>query len=631
MKIVIKNSENYILKSVEVTRGALLSAVLKRESIYLDLPCGGMGRCGKCKVLFTKGAPSATDADRRSFDEEELNAGYRLACRAVVISDAEIELTEMTLNNPTQENQGKKLNSSVLENSEETLSNPKKESLAQSSNKIILNNPDKNNDHNNKEEICEKYGVAIDIGTTTIVVAQIALDNIESANTPHNTDRVYESKNSDSIYKSNNPDSNNGTQNKDNADNSTGTISTVKEDFVKKSIINSQRVYGADVISRIKAANDGHAADLRDLVFRDIANLLPEKNKIEKIILAGNTTMIHILMGDSCKGLGTYPYTPVRLTYPDTTIGENTSAQIFEGISAFVGADIVSGMYALGFGSIPQGKTYMLIDLGTNGEMAVGDSEKITVCSTAAGPVFEGGGISCGMAGIPGAIEHVKIEKTLPHSITDAKESKVLSDASANPRAEDTKKASSPKVEITVIGDQNPVGLCGSGVLETVSELRRCEIIDETGLLSDTYFEEGFPIVEETDSDNFEQHKNKISFTQSDIRAVQLAKAAIRSGIDTLLASHGCRAEDIDRVYLAGGFSEHLDLDKVRYLKMLPGEFFRDGVLISAGNTSLKGCIRAFSDSDYKSVVAEITGKATEIPLAAEDTFSDSFIEAMNF
>ncbi len=497
MRIVIRNSDNSKLKSAEIKRGVLLTEVLRREGMSPDLPCGGMGRCGKCKVKFIEGASSVTDADRRNLSEAEIDAGFRLACRAVLTNDCEIKIPEG----------------------------------------VII-----------KVDSSENIGMgalAIDIGTTTIATA-------------------------------------------------------------KKTVMNHQRFFGADVVSRIKAANEGKGAELKEAVLDDIKSLMPEK--VSEIILAGNTTMMHLLLGDSCEGLGKAPYTPVRLSYSPMNIadifhdGEKSGGmndgviRFFPGISAFVGADIVSGMYALDFDRIPKGETCMLIDLGTNGEMAVADSEKITVCSTAAGPVFEGGGISCGMAGIPGAIEHVTIS-------TDS-ENKIDS------------------VDIEVIGGADPVGICGSGVLEMVSELRRCGIIDDTGLLNDDYFEDGFPIP---------LGNRNINFTQNDIRALQLAKAAIRSGIDTLLEKHGCRALDVTRVYLAGGFSEHLDPEKIKYIKMLPLEFLRQGVLVSAGNTSLLGCMKALGDPEYEKRAINIVEKALEIPLANTDTFGDAFIEAMNF
>lgn len=386
-----------------------------------------------------------------------------------------------------------------------------------------------------------------------------------------------------------------------------------KELLFCATIMNRQWRYGADVISRIQAANTGKADELRKAVVDDLREVT-EGLPIKRMMIAGNTTMQHILMGDSCEGLGKAPYTPARLSYPNMKLSDilgytydtrdNSQGDLFPGISAFVGADIVSGMYYLSFDNIAKGKKYMLIDLGTNGEMAIADSGRITVCSTAAGPVFEGGGITCGMPGVAGAIEHITLKY----------------DNATN----DSNKSRKIRTELGVIGNEKPVGICGSGVLELVSELRKEQIIDETGLFKDDYFEEGIILYKE-------ETKAPIVFSQDDIRKVQLAKAAIRSGIDTLLAAHGCNAQDIDKVYLAGGFSEHLDLNKIKYLKMLPDSFLKEGVTECVGNTSLAGCIKALGDERFMDSAMNIISRAEEIKLAENELFEEDFIDAMNF
>ena len=542
MKLTYKFENYEIFHQIEFHPGTLLSTVLRKVEPGIDMPCGGMGRCGKCKVRFIEGACGATDTDRRFFSDEMLKDGWRLACRAVLSKDARIVIPDCGYENKGGGRDRDLENQSVIE--------------AERGEKITVSGG--------------KLGIAIDIGTTTIGGALADLE--------------------------------------------TGKV------LKKTTRMNHQRVYGADVISRIKAANEGHAGELKSLALTDIGEIIRElkglikksdcenipennheNNKIDvrNVVIAGNTTMLHILMGDSLSGLGVAPYKPARLRYPrgmecgiPGSDDANINYEIVSGISAFVGADIVSGMFALDFHEIPYGKKYMLIDLGTNGEMAIGDSERILVCSTAAGPVFEGGGITLGMAGVPGAIEHVDID--------DRK-----------------------TIRVKTIGDVLPQGICGSGVLEAVSELRRNGIIDETGLFEDEFFDEGYPL--------YGERKNDIRITQTDIRNVQMAKAAIRSGIDSLLKSFGCRADEVDRVYLAGGFSEHLDADKVKYLKLLPEEFLRSKVVESAGNAALSGCLRALLDSEHDSKIDRIISLSREIVLAAEDSFKEGFIDKMNF
>ncbi len=520
-----------------VIAGTLLSAALGRGDVYIDASCGGMGRCGKCRVRFVSGAPDPTDADRRFFSDEELLDGYRLACRAVIKTDCEVEIFGSGRYQAGDRNPAVSLRSNRTPG--------------------------------------RRLKIAVDLGTTTIAGALFCSDEEFSEWDLHSSEKII---------------------------------------LNKSTVINHQRSYGADVISRIKAADEGHGEELQRIVTKDIEeifeNLLgsvSENDVVEDVVIAGNTTMLHLLMGYSCAGLGKAPYKPVKLSFPvlnysDVFMGVDRLLQarlhILPGISAFVGADIVAGMYDLGFDKVQEGQTVMLIDLGTNGEMAIAGPGRITVASTAAGPVFEGGGISCGMAGVAGAIEHVTLEKNVEELTACVK----------------------------TVRDEKPVGICGSGVLEIVSELAISGAMDETGLLDDKYFEKGFPVDKE----------NGIFFTQQDVRAVQLAKAAIRSGIDTLLHEHGINAGDVNRVYLAGGFSEHLDLDKIRILKMLPEEFHDREVCVCAGNTSLAGCIKASAGEAARQTTAEealskIISMSREVVLANEDSFGEIFIESMNF
>lgn len=193
---------------------------------------------------------------------------------------------------------------------------------------------------------------------------------------------------------------------------------------------------------------------------------------MEQVIIAANTTMVHLLMGYSCETLGVYPFTPVNIQTIETTLKELLRTEeisdcpvvVLPGISTYVGGDIISGLFALEFDK--RKEISVLIDLGTNGEMAIGNQERILVTSTAAGPAFEGGNIVCGTGSIPGAICHVAMDADL-------------------------------HVETETIGGKPPVGICGTGVIESTCELLRTERIDETGRLDEEYFKEGFPLTED--------------------------------------------------------------------------------------------------------------------------------------
>lgn len=349
--------------------------------------------------------------------------------------------------------------------------------------------------------------------------------------------------------------------------------------------INHQRAYGADVLSRIDAANQGRGDKLRDLVIKDLDSLCVDLSLEPDIlglsfpvIISGNTTMQHLLQDLPCQTLGVFPFDPV-----DISLHAYENMTILPGVSTYVGADIVSGIIACG---IDQGEEIsILVDLGTNGEMIIGNKNRILAASTAAGPAFEGGNISCGLAGVPGAVDTVEIRKGIPH--------------------------------ITTIGGRKAVGLCGTGVLETVYELLKEELMDETGLLEDEYLDEGFTLAE------------GVTFTAKDIREVQLAKAAIRAGIEILLASYGVTYDQVDRLFLAGGFGRKINVDKAVGIGMLPEEL-ADRTL-PVGNSSLKGAVLFAGDPDIRKRFDHVIHISEEINLSNHKLFNDLYVEHMFF
>jgi len=326
--------------------------------------------------------------------------------------------------------------------------------------------------------------------------------------------------------------------------------------------LNPQRKYGADVISRIMAANDGKEEEMRELVIDVIRENLEKiaakegvsPGELQKVYLAGNTTMVHLLMGFSCKTLGSFPFKPVSLQRQQF-IAKGCyylPIVVLPGISAFVGGDIVAGLYETGFGEVDE--INMLIDLGTNGEIAVGNREKIFCTATAAGPAFEG---SFG------------------------------------------------------------VNLMGSDMIAIVADLLGKGIIDHTGLLREPYFEEGYEIQGEL-------------LKQKNIRDLQMAKAAICVGIDTLVREYGITYEDIAHVYLAGGFGRFLNVDKAIAIGLFPQVL--NNKIVSVGNTSLLGTIRyACSEEKSAEVIASIRSVCKEYNLALQKDFGEDYVKALSF
>lgn len=556
--------------------------LLREQGEYLDAPCSGKGTCGKCCIIIeeTRKTDPPKQREKEVFTERELEEGWRLSCMTVPTDDLYVCIPEI------RENQ--------IQVQMEFVRNTKMESDVQATTVICENKIEDRAQIGSDGEIkpenmdTEKsvYGIAIDIGTTTLAAELISL-----------TDGIC---------------------------------------LKTASSVNHQRAYGADVISRIRAAASGDAEKLRESILKDVRNLAEtllagqDENvlNVSKIVIAGNTTMIHLLLGYSCVGLGAAPFTPVNLAPEDMTWGElngeyeetresgdakesgvardgsdarehgyvrecghtginqTTKVQIMPGISAFVGGDITAGM--MGCGMRPD-KCEMLIDIGTNGEMVLAAGDHFLVSSVAAGPAFEGGNISCGMPGVPGAV---------CRAVLFGKNNMVTK----------------------TIGNKPAIGLCGTGIIDVMYELVRHHIVDTQGILGEPWFEKGFPVV-----------PGKIYFTQEDIRQVQMAKAAICAGLEVLLQKSNISYEQIKKVYVAGGFGMGLDMEKALGIGLLP--IGLRGKLTPVGNSALEGAARCLTHSKESSDMQpqEIAAISHEINLADTLEFQELYLKHMQF
>lgn len=365
------------------------------------------------------------------------------------------------------------------------------------------------------------------------------------------------------------------------------------------SAVNRQRAYGADVISRIRAAEDGATEALRQSILCDIKALAAElcgSHPAETAVIAGNTVMCHLLLGYSCAGLGRAPFTPVDISLKCMTwkelFGEDgpvSTVTVLPGISAFIGGDITAGIYSLS--DLPE--KGILLDIGTNGEMVLAAGDRYLAASVAAGPAFEGGNISCGVPGVPGAVSG---------AVLYGKERMVTK----------------------TIGGQPPVGLCGTGIIDVVYELIRHRLIDEQGTLKEPWFSSGFPVV-----------KDKIVFTQEDIRQVQLAKAAIRAGLLLLTGAGGISLSEVTKVYVAGGFGFHLNLEKAIGIGLLPAEW--KGKITAVGNSALAGAKKYLTESAEKGEEAAaqklcaIAERTETLNLALSPEFEEAYCAYLPF
>ncbi|MCE5255869.1 MAG: ASKHA domain-containing protein [Spirochaetaceae bacterium] len=379
---------------------------------------------------------------------------------------------------------------------------------------------------------------------------------------------------------------------------------------------NTQRWAGADVISRISAAeNPQFFARLRDGIRGQIGRMLLElaemaakkTEDIRRLVIAGNPTMLHLLAGVNPAGIARAPFVPVFNASFDMPIPEDISEWPFNrncqiifipGISAYVGADIVAGAMACGLHKEKQGSS-LFLDLGTNGEMMLFSGGRSWCCSAAAGPAFEGAAIEFGCPSVPDAIDHVAIRQG--------------------------------RISISVLGGGRPIGICGSGILDAVACMLQAGVIDETGRIC--------PSCESLRPEYFIIHRGKpailldrttgISITQDDIRQVQLAKAAVAAGIEILMSESGLHPPEIQKVYLAGGFGSRLDPASAIAIGLLPKAF--SGNIQSVGNSSLAGAGIVALRRGTLDVCSELARHCINIELSGRADFIAHFSEAMLF
>lgn len=588
-------------------------ALTEIEDLTFSAPCGGKGKCGKCRVTVLGGRSSPLDASERSFlTDEELSRGVRLACMTEIEEDLQISLPldpgsaliltghggfdgridppvrkeYLEVSPPSLEDQRSdfarireslempeqqeiEASPAVLRSSTEALRESDFSLTAtRSSGRLLRVEPG--------DTRLSHYGAAVDIGTTTVVVYLL---NLES-----------------------------------------GMVMDLE------SGLNRQGTSGADVISRIHYAmkNPGGLAELKARItgqLSDMITSLLERNNISPgslaiITLAANTTMLHLLTGVDPRGIAGAPFIPAFTTameLPARDLGLEFSRHcrvfLLPGISSYVGADITAGILATGI----HGKEAMclLVDLGTNGEIVLGNREGLLCCATAAGPAFEGAHISCGVGGIEGAVNTFSMNRGI--------------------------------LEFTTIGGKSPVGICGSGILDIASILVETGSVDKRGRMLDTESVDnpearflldrktaidGIAAIELIPPESTGNHRAVI-FTQKDIREVQLAKGAVAGGIETLLSEAGITHDDVAEVFIAGGFGSFLSEQSAHIVGLIPEELA--GRVTVAGNTAGQGAIASALSIEEFENCTEITESARYIELSTSDVFMKEYRTNMYF
>lgn len=475
-------------------KGESLLSILQAEQIQVASPCGGNGTCGKCKVKV---------------DEE----GEVLACSYYPNKDIHVRI-------PENSNQAQVLSSNLLKNELQT--------DKQKSNSI------------------NEYGLAIDIGTTSVVFYWLNLlsGNIEQS----------------------------------------------------RGIENPQVQYGADVITRINYCSDQknlHKLQklIVDAINEEIRNFTKEKSTliINKISVAANTCMLHLLSGVNPMPMALAPFVApfteakkISSSVLGIIANKDIDVYLLPSASAFVGADIVAGISSL---NPPDNiKNYLFLDIGTNGEMAVVTPDKIYACATAAGPAFEGANIKCGMGAFEGAIY-----------VYDSK-------------------------GYQTIGNKPPKGICGSGLIDIMAYILNKGHIGTDGTLEKDFI---LAVAEETSIDE------AVYITPQDIREVQLAKSAIFTGVKLLLQEAGLSYEQLDSVYLAGGFGNYMNPESAVRIGLIPNDEMVP--IVPVGNTSGAGAVLHVSNSKFTDKLEDTLAKIKVIDLSVHPNFELEFAMNMYF
>jgi uncharacterized 2Fe-2S/4Fe-4S cluster protein (DUF4445 family) len=614
-------------KRITIEEGSTLLEAAQKAGVHINNVCGGVGSCGKCKVIVKKGRVQARP--NPLFTNDEIKKGYVLACQARVLGDIELEIPEESLLGDIQILTATKLKKDLFKYGkieEETivaghLKGPLlHEPLAK---KVYLKllHPTLQDNLSDLErllrEIKSRQNIScleISLPITRMLASIVRKNNWEVTVTLAKRENFYE------IIQIEPGDT--SCHNYALAiDVGTTTVVAQLIDLVRGEIIdtvgdyNRQAAFGEDVISRIIYACEHNGLDaLHKVVVKNVNDLIRElarrKNvnqlNITSLVCSGNTTMAHLLFKLEPCYIRRDPYIPTATFYPNVAAKElgvniNPEAPIYcmPGVSSYVGGDITAGVLSCGMNE--KEEISMLIDIGTNGEIALGNKEWLVCCSASAGPAFEGGGIKFGIRATKGAIQRVKI-------------------------------TSGYSVEYSIVGDLQPKGICGSGLIDCLSEMLRAGIINKSGKIQENAknprlrkTNEGMEFIlvykNETGIDS------DITISESDIANLIRSKAAVYAGASMLMRHMGLTFDNIDKLYVAGGFGNFLDIKKSIFIGLLPDLPLDKFEFI--GNSSLSGARQSLlSAGDFLNAKA-IAQKMAYIELSVEPSFMDEYVGAL--
>ncbi|MCD4727147.1 MAG: ASKHA domain-containing protein [Pirellulales bacterium] len=630
-----------------VLPGTRLVEAAAEAGLLIDVPCGGEGTCGKCRLIVASGAAEPTTIERKWFSDEELQTGWRLACQSAVDRPAEVDIPSVSLATVEQKilvRYREKKASELF--SEKGVPTPFSDPPVRKQ-YVELRSPTRGDDLPDALRLERALGVgplAMDVSLLRELSARLREDGFRGTAVLAG-DRLldFEIGNTEADAFAAAVDLGTTTLAGELMDLGTGS------EWATTARLNPQTRFGDDVLSRILHARekpDG-LARLQEAIISAVDEMIGElclqagvpRQRVYELAVAGNTTMQQLLCGVDPGPLGEVPFVPTGgrgISCPAAELGIHIhprgSVYVMPAIGGFVGGDTVAGLLAIGLADT-EGPA-LFVDIGTNGEIVLLADGRLSAASTAAGPAFEGARISRGMRGGLGAIEKVVVDGHL---------------------------------RINVIGNVPPTGICGSGLIDAAAELLRHRLLGCEGRLRtpdqcaplaepvppDVPLAEpvppDVPLAEPVPPDLAERivlHDGQVSFlladeaetadrrpivlTQRDIRELQLAAGAIRAGIAILLRRAGLEPKDLELVLIGGGFGNFIRRGNAQRIGLLPTEIERHCIRYM-GNTSLAGARLAALSGQARCAAEELARRAEHVDLSTDTDFSREFAEAMIF
>jgi len=587
-------------KATRVPPGTTLFSAAHWIGLPIDSTCGGRGTCGKCKVQVLEGGAEITIADRKQLRPSELEAGWRLSCQAKVYEDTTVTVPEL-LRVPKAATMG--VNRLVL--------------LDPNVRKVFveLTEPDLEDQRSDIERLrdaltAEGFDMKADIRVlrtlpallrdaefkVTAVLGGDQLIAVEAGDTREESYGVAFDLGTTTVV---------------------GTLMNLRTGMAEavRSTLNGQAPFGADVISRISHGMQGDEAkaELREAIQRTMNTVLQElyesagvqRERVYETVVVGNATMLHLLLGIDATPISMMPFTPAfrePLYLPAREVGLDIHpggyVQTLPVIGAYVGADIVAGVVATGLAR--EDKLRVFVDVGTNGEIVLGSVKRVLCTAAPAGPAFEGSQIRCGMRATDGAIEGVTL---------------------------------SDHVELQVIGgDIPPKGICGSGLVDTVAQLRLVGLLDAGGKMRSREEAPEHPLSDRLitiDGVRAFLLAENVYLSQRDVRELQFGKGSIATGIKVLMDVMGVTVGDLDEVLLGGSFGSYLNPESAKIIGLVPPVDV-DRIL-SVGNTAGEGAKMSLLSFRERQVAFELPDKIEYVELSGRSDFNDSFVSVLQF